>query len=287
MELSAFHLIAVTAIAVMAALVYLVLFEPGLDYSVQGPLPACDSPDSRRLVAALVDAPLLDAAQVEVLASGRHFYAAELEAIRTASSSIHLEAYVFHRSPIADRFLHALEERAHAGVRVRLVIDAIGSFSTPDRYFAALRDAGAKVQWYQPIRWHTFKRFNNRTHRELLIVDGAVGFVGGAGVAAWWDDGGGAAPWRDTMVRVQGRLASALQTSFVENWLESSGELLVEPAAFPCWQAPVPLSEAQAFGLAVTSAPSAGRATRARILFQFLIASARSEERRVGKECRL
>ena len=77
-------------------------------------------------------------------------------------------------------------KRARAGVKVNVVIDAIGSFATWDRTFAPLREAGGRVCWYQPIRWYTLKRFNNRTHRELLIVDGEVGFIGGAGIGDNW-----------------------------------------------------------------------------------------------------
>ena len=122
------------------------------------------------------------------------------------------------------------------------------------------------------------KRFNNRTHRELMVIDGKVGFIGGAGVAAWWDSGDANGPaWRDTMVRVTGPLAVALQTSFVENWLESAGEVLAIAQDFPsCLARPEPQQSVPLdYGLVVNSSPTAGKATRARMLFQLLIASAR------------
>lgn len=277
MDLTAFHLVAVGAIVVLAALLSVVLFEPGLAYRIRGELPLCDGHESRGLVAALVDSAVMPATEVEVLTNGRVFYPAELRAVVEARRSIHLEAYVFRRSAIADRLLAAMEARARAGVKVRLIIDAIGSWPTLDSYFAGIRRAGGEVAWYQPVRWHTLKRFNNRTHRELLVIDGATGFIGGAGVAAWWDNGGRAgAPWRDTMIRVRGPLASALQSSFAENWLESTGELLTMQQDFPFCRSPAePPAPAAAHGLVVTSAPSAGRATRARMLFQVLLASAR------------
>lgn len=277
MDLTAFHLLSFAAIVVVIALLSVLLFEPGLAYRIDGDLPPCDSHASRGLVAALVDSPVMPATEVEVLTNGQAFYPAQLRAIEAARRSIHLEAYVFHRSAIADRFLAALQARARAGVKVRLVIDAVGSLATPDSYFTGLRRAGGEVAWYQPVRWHTLKRFNHRTHRELLVLDGATGFIGGAGVAAWWDNGGrAAAPWRDTMVCVHGPLASALQSSFAENWLESTGELLTAPQDFPFCRAPAePPAQAAAHGLVVTSAPSAGKATRARMLFQLLLASAR------------
>ncbi|MCW5660027.1 MAG: hypothetical protein KIT60_20185 [Burkholderiaceae bacterium] len=277
MDITAFHLLAIAAIALLAALLSVVLFEPGLAYRIHGELPPCASHESRGLIAALVDSAVMPAMELEVLTDGQAFYPAQLRAIEEARHSIHLEAFVFHRSAIADRLLAAMAARARGGVKVRLIIDAIGSLPTPDSYFADLRRAGAEVAWYQPVRWHTLKRFNNRTHRELLVIDGATGFIGGAGVAAWWDDGGRTgAPWRDTMVCVHGPLASALQSSFAENWLESTGELLTMQQDFPFCRALLePSAPAAAHGLVVTSAPSAGKATRARMLFQVLLASAR------------
>ena len=278
MEFSVFHWLALVAIVVLAALLLAVLFEPGLRYGILGALPAGETHEFRGLIAALVDEPLMDGAGVEVLTDGKNFYESELSTIRAARQSIHIEVYVFHRSGIADRFVQVLEQRARAGVKVRLVIDAIGSMLTPERYFSQLRLAGGEIMWYQPVRWHTLKRFNNRTHRELMMIDGEIGFIGGAGVGAWWDNSGASGlPWRDTMVCVRGPLAAALQTSFVENWLESAGEVLAIVGDFPfCLVQPgqqqsVPVE----YGLVVNSSPSAGKATRARMLFQLLIASAR------------
>ena len=278
MEFSVFDGLALLAIIVLAALVLAVLFEPGLRYEIIGELPAGESYEFRSLIAAVVDEPLLDAAGVEVLTNGKSFYVGELIAIQTARQSIHIEAYIFHRSAVADRFIQALEQKASEGIKVRLVIDAIGSMMTPETYFTRLRSAGGQVMWYQPIRFGTLKRFNNRTHRELMVIDGEVGFIGGAGVASWWETGNAhGSAWRDTMVRVTGPLAVALQTSFVENWLESAGEVLAIVQDFPsCHTRPeqshcAPLD----YGLVINSSPTAGKATRARMLFQLLIASAR------------
>lgn len=268
---------ATIAVLVLLALVMLVLFEPGLRYQIVGELPPVETEQFRSLVSAVVDEPLMDAASAQVLTNGKAFYDSELEAIGSARQSIHIEAFIFHPSEVADRFIKALEERAFAGVAVRLVIDAIGSALTPEAYFSRLRAAGGQVMWYQPIRWQTLKRFNNRTHRELIVIDGQVGYIGGAGIAAWWDSGDGGGPaWRDTMVRVTGPVAVALQTSFVENWLESSGEVLAIAADFASCPEQEPRGPAVHSGLVVNSSPSAGRSTRARILFQMLIAAART-----------
>lgn len=275
--MNVFHLVALIAIIALAALFFLVLAEPGLPYQVAQPSYAIESHEFVGLVASLVDVPVFRNSQVRVLSSGADFYAAELAAISQARRSVHLEAFLFWPSPIGDRFLDVLTQRARCGVKVRLVIDAIGSVVTPESYFAALRAAGGQVVWYQPLRWYTMKRFNNRTHRELIVIDGETGFIGGAGIADYWaEDSGSGPPWRDTMLSVTGNLVNGLQASFVENWLESTGEVLADPGDFPYCRAALDVEPPTGpLGLVVTSSPSAGRSTRARILFQLLLACAR------------
>ena len=90
------------------------------------------------------------------------------------------------RATIGDAFIDALCERARAGVRVTLVMDAIGSFGAFRQAAQPLRDAGCRVERVPAIHLVSPGRLNNRTHRELLVVDGGVAFVGGAGVADWW-----------------------------------------------------------------------------------------------------
>ena len=258
--------------AVSLALLLLVLFEPSLGYHLTAQLPDPASGEFRRILAANTGSQLQAARTVEVLTDGTEFYEAELEAILAAARSVHIEAFIFHPSAIGDRFLEALTERAQAGVTVRIVVDAIGSFPTPDAYFAKLRAAGGRVAWYQPIRWYTLKRFNNRTHREIIVVDGTTGFVGGAGIASHWlGRKHRRRAWRDTMLRVAGPLVAGLQTAFAENWLESTGEILADAAVFPA----IDGGGADAPGLVVIGTPSPARSSPVRVLFQILLAGAR------------
>jgi cardiolipin synthase A/B len=265
------------AVVIVAALFLLLLFEPGLPYHFTPPQSANDSREFVDFLSAIVNARLFSADEVQVLNSGAAIYAAELAAIRGAKRSIHLEAYLFLRGRIADEILGALIERARAGVAVRLVVDRIGSLATPNRYFSQLRAAGGKVYWYQPIAWYTLKRFNNRTHRDILVVDAELAFVGGAGVADYWiGPAANNAPWRDTMIRVTGELVKGLQTAFAENWLEASGEILPEEEFLLSDAREAEIAPLRSgLGMVINSTPSAGRSTRARILFQVLVASAR------------
>jgi cardiolipin synthase len=213
---------------------------------------------------------------MEVLKNGQTFYPAELSAIASAKETINLEAYIFAKGKIARQFVDALAERARAGVRVKVVVDAIGSFLTPDSFFQPIRDAGGRVEWYQPLRWYTFKRWNNRTHRKLMVIDGRIAFCGGADIGDDWLCGtGGRPPWRDTVFRFEGDLATGLQSTFAENWLESSEEVLADDDFFPrARENNVPPGN-QTDGMVVNSTPSAARGTRAHILYQTLLAYAR------------
>jgi len=279
-----FDIVAYVAIALMLFLLFLVLFEPGIMYRAD-PVD-CEVASDRFLclLGAATDAQVHRNSTMQVFMGGEAFYAAELEAVRAAKQSIHIERFIFHPSDIADRYLDALCERAKAGVKVRLVVDWVGSFVTKDKYLDRLRQAGGQVAWYQPFRWYTFRRFNNRTHRELVVIDGRVGFIGGAGVAGHWSvgDGKGKPPWRDMMCRVTGDLVFGLQSCFAENWIECTGEILSQTAEFPSCDntgesCPAPTEAAQdsTRGVVIISAPSGGRTTRARVLFQVLLASAR------------
>ena len=148
--------------------------------------------------------------------------------LRGAKKSINLEAYIVQKGEITTRLAEALAERARAGVQVNLLVDAIGAMSLSKDTFTEMTKAGGQMEWYNPIRFTTWPRINNRTHRELLIVDGSIGFIGGAGWADHWykSQGKNNPQWRDTMVRVEGDGAAGLQSVFAENWLESSGEIL-------------------------------------------------------------
>ncbi len=213
--------------------------------------------------------------RVEALPNGVNFYEAEIAAIKDAKQSVNWEAYIFAKGDIARRIVDALTDRARAGVEVNLNIDAIGSLKTPKKFFADLRHAGGHVEWYHPLRWYNWPRANNRTHRELIVIDGKVGFLGGAGISdQWWHGEKKDAPWRDTMFKITGDAVRSLQSTFVENWLESSGRILIGPKYF------VPEENSDgAQAMVVDSSPSQGGSTRARILFQTLIASARKNLR--------
>ena len=267
-----FLVVAIIAIVAQSILLIVALFDPGLRYKIDhAELQDMDRREFLHSLEVVTDAQLSRDARLEVLTNGEQYYEAELAAIREAEHTINLEAYIFQRGEVADRFIGALAERARAGVEVRVVLDGVGSAMTTKRDFAPVIDAGGKLAFYHPLRFTKLPRYNHRTHRELLVIDGLVGFAGGAGVADhWFVTTPDRLRWRDTMVRLEGSVVNHLQATFAENWLEACGELIVGNRHFPDCP-PAGNSEV----LVVNSTPSAGGSSRARVLFQMLLASAR------------
>jgi cardiolipin synthase A/B len=244
---------------------------PKYELTDRNGLPPNDSERFLQVVEALSDAQVNRSGTLEVLTNGPSFYPAELEAIRNATQSVNIEAYIFQKGKIAEQYVTALTERARAGVRVNLVLDGFGSMGTTKRYLAPLLEAGGKAGWYNGPRWHRLMHMDNRTHREMMIVDGRIGFIGGAGIADQWYSGAKGNPrWRDSAVRIEGEAVCNLQATFAENWLAVSGEVLTGDRYFPSIKNEHPL-----VAMVVNSTPTVGGGTRARILFQLLLASAR------------
>lgn len=245
------------------------LFTPGINYHLSERT-SVHHKDFLYTIQSTCQAALHHGNRVTVLTDGPVFYPAMLDAIRGARRSIEMECYIFEQGTIGSQFIDALSERARNGVMVTIVVDAIGSFGMWGRPVARLRAAGCRIRSYQPIRWYSLQRINNRTHRELLIVDGRVAFAGGAGIADWWAEpqNGRSRPWRDTMVRIEGPIVAAIQGVAAENWLECCGEILTGRDFFPELH---PCGETTAF--VVKSSPS-DRATASRVSFQLLMEGA-------------
>jgi cardiolipin synthase A/B len=202
-----------------------------------------DSPEFGATVAGASGSPFLAGNTVELLNNGDEFYPPMLAAIRGARSSITIEAYIYWAGDIGREFASALAERASAGVRVKILLDAIGSSSIGPAILDLLETGGCQVAWYNPIRWYTLGRFNNRTHRKSLIVDGSVAFTGGAGIADHWrGTASGPDEWRDMQIRIAGPAVVPLQSGFAHNWQQTTGELVSGETYYPTIEPSGPLS---------------------------------------------
>lgn len=134
-----------------------------------------------------------------------------LSAIRGASRSVRLETYIFDTTKLGQSFRDALVAAGARGVKVRVLADAVGTFSLSDSFWQPLRAAGGEFHWFNPV---TLKRISYRDHRKILVVDDAVGFVGGCNIAAEYNGDGVTRGWRDLGLQVRGPLATELAEGF-------------------------------------------------------------------------
>lgn len=198
-------------------------------------VPPVTSPEFRLLLEAYLGKPFVEGNTVEHLRDGDEIFPAKLEAIAGAASSIHLEMYEFWGDLVAGAITDALIERAEAGVSVRVLLDFFGSRSADPEKFERMEAAGITlIRWRKPS-WYHSGRFNNRTHRKLLIVDGRTGFTGGANLGDdWWEsDAGGRPLYRDNHFRFTGPIVNQLQAAFLDNWLRAHRQLLLGDAVLP------------------------------------------------------
>jgi cardiolipin synthase len=142
--------------------------------------------------------------------------------------------FVYWKGWPAQEFADALCERAKAGLRVRVLIDALGGRFIEDGLVDAMKDSGVDVHWFRkPLRKSPFKQ-NHRGHRKLLVVDETIGFTGGVGIAEeWGGDARDEREWRDTHFRVEGPAVDGLAAAFVQDWAETGRPLYDERSRFP------------------------------------------------------
>lgn len=184
-----------------------------------------------RSVSQLIGPPLLHGNRVTALQNGSQIFPAMIEGIRSARRTLTFENYIFWTGRVARQFAEALAERARAGVRVHLLQDALGCDCVDGKEMRLMRAAGVEVEIY---RFFHLTRINERTHRKLLVVDGKVGFIGGAGIGDPWDGAGDKpAEWRDSHYRVTGPAVAQMQQAFMDHWLQTRAELLHGDEYFP------------------------------------------------------
>jgi cardiolipin synthase len=192
------------------------------------------SPEFRQAAGSLLGPNFVPGNNISTLVNGNQIFPSMLGAIRSAKHSISLETYVFQDGEIARQFTDALAERAQAGVKVNVILDAQGTQKMGWQNLERLRNAGAEVAKYHSVFWPDPRRYNNRTHRKLLIIDGKIGFVGGVGIADLWT-GNADSPehWRDNHYKVTGPVVAQLQATFATSWLKTRGQLLYSADYFP------------------------------------------------------
>jgi cardiolipin synthase len=188
----------------------------------------------RRRLEVVIGTPFTEGNSITVLKNGDEIFPAMLEAIRAAESTVDLMTFVYWKGDIAVDFARAMSDRARAGVRVRLLIDALGGRLIDDQLVDQMQGAGVQVEWFRkPLLKSPFKS-NHRLHRKVCVVDGKVAFTGGVGIAEeWCGDARNEHEWRDTHLRVEGPAVDGLQSAFIQDWAETGQPLYGEDDTFP------------------------------------------------------
>ncbi len=182
-----------------------------------------------RLGTRIAKVPYTDGNKIEVLRNGENAYPAMIAAIDRAENSVALSTYIFNNDEAGRQFLEALKKARARGVKIRVLIDGVGSWYSFPSMIKKLRDADipherflhSLLPWQMPY-------LNLRNHQKILVVDGKVGFTGSMNIAAGNLLRPNAKhPIRDIHYAVEGPVVAHLMAAFAHEWRFSTGELLV------------------------------------------------------------
>jgi cardiolipin synthase len=180
----------------------------------------------RRALEGLLGVPATERNRIDVLRNGDEIFPAMLSTIRSAEHTVDLLTFVYWSGEIGREFADALIERARSGVRVRILLDAVGAAEIKGELVDDMQDGGCDVRWFRPVQKAKLGEVNHRTHRKVLICDEEVSFTGGVGIAdEWRGDARDENEWRDTHFRLIGPVTDGLRAAFVDNWAETEGDI--------------------------------------------------------------
>ncbi|OGP21694.1 MAG: cardiolipin synthase [Deltaproteobacteria bacterium GWB2_65_81] len=198
-------------------------------------LPSVLSTLCGRVLVAAGTPPPTEGNRVTFLRGGDEAYDAVLSLIGSARDHLHAQFFILDVDPVGRRFIQALAARAREGIRVRLLLDAVGSWRALRRTVRPLRDAGGEVAAFLPAfplhrRWSA----HLRNHRKLLIADGRKAFTGGMNIGKkYMGPKTAKEQWRDVAAVIEGPALPDLQALFLDDWAFSTEETLPAGVFFP------------------------------------------------------
>lgn len=163
--------------------------------------------------------------RVELLHDGSNAFSALIAALQRATRSIHMEYYIFRDDRVGRTIADILVRRARAGVEVRVIYDAVGSWGLKRGLLRRMHAAGIRTAAYAPVRFPWFvPRSTRRNHRKIVVTDGRTAFLGGINIAKYYLDGDDSGKWRDEHLRLEGDIVADLQRLFLADWAAATGE---------------------------------------------------------------
>ncbi len=164
-------------------------------------------------------APLTVDNHSEVLTNGEETFEAIFAALNNAQNHIHLEYYIFKDDIVGRNIQNILIQKAHEGIKVRVLLDGLGSIPMSKRVHK-LKKAGVETEWFAPIRFPFLtSRLNLRNHRKIIVIDGQAGFIGGLNIGdEYLSRSKRFGFWRDTFLKLEGESVHLLQKVFLRDW---------------------------------------------------------------------
>ncbi|HVV70588.1 MAG TPA: phospholipase D-like domain-containing protein, partial [Verrucomicrobiae bacterium] len=150
--------------------------------------------------------------------TGREAFNAMLSAIDAAHTCVYLETYIYSAGSLGERFRDALCRAAARGVRVRVLVDALGSYALPASFWKPLQDAGGEARFFNPL---SVNRLAIRNHRKMLVCDRCTAFIGGFNISSEYEGDGITSGWCDLGLQLGGTLVEELAASFEEMFAQA------------------------------------------------------------------
>ena len=204
---------------------------------------------------ALSGDPLSVGNRVTLLEDGKQTYDAMLKAIRGARHHVHVETYIFEADDTGKLFADAFIAKAQAGVKVRVIYDAVGCIKTPKEFFKRMSDGGVELLEFNPISAQGVTKdgldaLNRRDHRKITIIDGRTAFLGGINISDVYGTSSTGTrarretrergetvavadrPWRDMQTRIEGPGVAEVQRAFLKQWSRRRNEAPITDKAY-------------------------------------------------------
>lgn len=172
------------------------------------------------------DSLLLGNKSIELIPDGKEMFDKLISDIQEAKESVNVCYFIIKDDEVGQRLIEVLTQKAKEGVKVRLLMDAMGSKQITSLKLRDFKHAGGKYAFYfKPKIRHLFLRFNYRNHRKIVVIDNTIGYIGGFNIAReYLGLKKKFGYWRDTHLRIIGTSVIDLLSRFLLDWRYSSGE---------------------------------------------------------------
>lgn len=166
------------------------------------------------------DSPITENNNITVLNNGSKKFALLFEKLMEAKDHINIEYFIIKNDYIGNRLKEILILKAREGVKVRIIIDAVGSWAIGKKYIRDLKFNAIEVKLFSPVLFPILSReLNYRNHRKIVVIDSKYAFIGGVNVGnEYLGLKKQFGYWRDTHIMLEGSSVFNIQKVFLKDW---------------------------------------------------------------------